>query len=89
MTIGEVAFGGCSSLTSITIPDKVTTIGDDAFAACSSLTKMYCKATTPPTLGSGTIISISSIYVPRASVEAYKSADGWSEYADKIEGYDF
>jgi hypothetical protein len=29
------------------------------------------------------------IYVPRNAVEAYKSADGWKEYADYIEGYDF
>ena len=29
------------------------------------------------------------IYVPTASVEAYKSASGWSDYVDYIEGYDF
>ena len=29
------------------------------------------------------------IYVPTESVEAYKSADGWSKYADDIVGYDF
>ena len=29
------------------------------------------------------------IYVPRGSVEAYKSAAGWNEYADDIVGYDF
>ena len=29
------------------------------------------------------------IYVPAASVEAYKAADGWSDYADYIVGYDF
>ena len=29
------------------------------------------------------------IYVPSNSVEAYKSAEYWSDYADYIEGYDF
>ena len=31
------AFSGCSSLTTITIPDSVTSIGDYAFSHCSSL----------------------------------------------------
>ena len=29
------------------------------------------------------------IYVPMESVDAYKSAEWWSEYADAIEGYNF
>ena len=31
----------------------------------------------------------SKIYVPMQSVEAYKSAPYWSEYADSIVGYNF
>ncbi|MBQ2240440.1 MAG: leucine-rich repeat domain-containing protein, partial [Alistipes sp.] len=38
--IGDGAFGGCSSLKSITIPDGVTEIGEYAFADCSSLTSI-------------------------------------------------
>ena len=38
--IGEVAFSGCSSLTSVSIPDSVTSIGDWAFSSCSSLTSV-------------------------------------------------
>ena len=33
-TIGEYAFAGCSSLTSVTIPNSVTTIGSSAFCLC-------------------------------------------------------
>ena len=36
-SIGEWAFGWCSSLTSVTIPDSVTSIREAAFRCCSSL----------------------------------------------------
>ena len=39
-SIGECAFAGCISLTSIEFPDGVTSIGDDAFYGCSSLTSI-------------------------------------------------
>ena len=91
-TIGEYAFDGCSSLTSVTIPDNVTSIGYDAFRNCSRLTSVYCKAVTPPAGGSEMFSYNASgrkIYVPMESVEAYKSAYRWSDYADAIEGYNF
>ncbi len=35
------AFDGCVSLTSVTIPDSVTSIGERAFDGCTSLTDVY------------------------------------------------
>ncbi len=38
--IGDNAFSGCKSLTTITIPDCVENIGENAFSSCSSLTSI-------------------------------------------------
>ena len=38
--IGSGAFSGCTRLTSITIPNSVTTIGESAFAGCTRLTSI-------------------------------------------------
>ena len=98
-TIGNNAFYGCSSFTSITIPDSVTTIGFATFALCENLKTVYCKAINPPTTivnnngywygfamedESGVYDIDCTIYVYTECVEAYKSAQGWSEYADRI-----
>ena len=90
-TIGSDAFASCGSLTSVTIPNSVTSIGDNAFYGCAGLKEVYCKATTPPTMGASVFADtdLESIYVPTASVDAYKENDGWIRYSDIIFGYDF
>ena len=90
--IKSYAFSGCRSLTGVTIPDSVTTIGWRAFYVCSSLTRVYSKAVTPPVGGYLMFYNNASgrtIYVPTESVEAYKSAEYWSDYKSYIVGYEF
>ena len=73
--------------------DSVTRIENAAFERCKSLKSVYCKATTPPALDGSYVFygngSGRKIYVPTESVDAYKSAARWSEYASSIVGYDF
>ena len=92
-TIGNSVFFDCRSLTSATIGDSVTFIGSYAFQYCISLKSVYCKATTPPALDGSYVFygngSGRKIYVPTESVDAYKSAANWREYASDIVGYDF
>ena len=89
-SIGECAFGG-SGLTCVTIPASVTSIGESAFFFCGQLTSVLVNATTPPTLGEYAFeenydddnnAKDRKIYVPKASVESYKS--DWSAYRNDI-----
>lgn len=85
------AFAGCKSLTSITLHSGIEAIGDGAFMDCTGLTGVTILATTPPQLDGNNAFSFNSgiptypIYVPSESVNAYKQANGWSDYADRIQ----
>ena len=70
-----------SSLTSIEIPNSVTSIGDGAFAYCESLTKITCLATNPPAIKSNTFSNYSAeLYVPAGCISAYQSANYWKYF---------
>ena len=45
-SIGDRAFWGCSSLTSLTLPSSLQSIGYWAFEYCNSLTSLYIPAGT-------------------------------------------
>ena len=89
--IGDSAFYG-SGLTSIILPASIERINYQAFGGCNDLITFGCKAVNPPSFGVQVFDScdkLEVINVPMASVDAYKAADGWKDYADKIVGYDF
>lgn len=84
------AFDECSNLSSVTIGSGITRINDRAFMAYNNdeLASVTIKAVNPPYLGVyafGNVYDNLTIYVPSESVDAYKAASGWSNYADKIQ----
>ena len=80
-------FYNCTGLTSVTIPSGVSSIGGQTFYGCRSLTSITCYSTNPPYLSSIGLVDTNDcpIYVPAASVNAYKSASGWSNYDYRIQ----
>ena len=88
-TLRNSTFHSCASLTSVQLPSTLTSIEGSAFYNCTSLTEITLNATTPPTFDSGPLSTCSSlkvIYVPTGSVQAYRTAEGWKDYAEKIWG---
>ena len=85
-SIGSGAFESCTGLTSLVIPSNVLSIDNKAFSKCSGLTSVTVESTTPPKLGSYVFNYTSCpIYVPPESVDAYKAASKWSNYASRIQ----
>lgn len=87
-------FSFCKNLTLVDIGENCTSIGNSSFGrqvgTSGNNITVVVRATTPPSLG-GPLISkswvyatVGKIYVPDASVDAYKAATNWSQYADII-----
>ena len=92
-TIGRESFIYCSGLTSVTIPASVTSIYNLAFRYCTNLESITILAETPPSpliyqwdvWEAFDDTNDCPIYVPAASVNAYKTASGWSNYSSRIQ----
>ena len=88
-SIEQYGFIACRALQSITLPSTMTKIGVQSIAYCTSLTEVIVLAINPPNINSDSFAgdnNLASIYVPDGSVDAYKSASGWSTYASRVKG---
>jgi len=83
-----------SIINEIILPNTITFIGDNAFSGYSERT-LTIQATVPPVIGFNILgddvlgneihgMFNGSIYVPSESLELYKTANGWSDYAENI-----
>ena len=84
--IGDEAFKDCFLLSDIVIPSGIEVLGNECFYRCEDIKTITVLAENPPQGGSNMFGDTGDcpIYVPAASVEAYKTADVWSGYADRI-----
>ena len=79
-------FNGCTNITSHDVATLNNSLG--IFANNSSCVSLAIHAKTPPTIASTTITGLKAdcaIYVPAASVDAYKAAQYWSARASYIQ----
>ena len=84
------ALGGMPNVKTIRMPSALTQIAGYPFSGDTSLETIYMRSYAPPSFsdsegdwGAENLV----IYVPNGFEDVYKSTDGWSAYADKIQGY--
>ncbi len=82
-SIGGLAFHGCTSLNSVILGNSVKYI-DSAFQGCRNLESVYCYAEKVPSTDSDAFkdsyIKYCTLYVPVASLDAYKAKVPWSTF---------
>ena len=79
-SIQQHAFAECKALKEIELPASLDTIGQYVFTRSAS--SFICKAITPPRVHEEAFASgaMSSLQVPKQSMEAYKAADVWKNF---------
>jgi len=83
-SIGMYAFMGCDSLKSVTIPSSVKSFGFTPFYICKNLTSITILNPTPPLINNDLFRGMKkancTLYVPKGSEEAYRSAEFWNYF---------
>lgn len=86
-TIERLSFGLCSKLKTISLPETVLYVGNNCFKECGSISSITVNRQNPPESGGQMFEGTNNcpIYVPSESVELYKTAENWKNYANRIQ----
>ncbi|MGN0251662.1 MAG: leucine-rich repeat protein [Oliverpabstia sp.] len=81
-------FQNCSGLAEMRIPGKVNYVLSTAFGYCTGIEDYYFYFLVLPSLSNSNVfLSMNDscrIHVPKGSLEAYQTANLWSELADRM-----
>ena len=87
ITLGEEAFSGCSSLTSVMLGSGLANIGANAFKGCDALTSVTCKAATPPVMAASNCFACygtATLHVHPAVLDLYQSTNYWNQFTTVV-----
>lgn len=93
-TIQKGAFLGCSNLKEVTLGRGITDLYQGSFENCAKLETVYCYADVPPTCHNeynsyfgrsngpfeNSYVEYATLYVPKTSIDGYKSAALWNNF---------
>ena len=94
--IAKGAFWGMSYMTAVWLPETLEEIEESAFYDCPAIEFIVCRSKVPPLLGKNfgvvnggpwhlPIQQRVVLVVPKGSLDAYRSAPGWSEFKHMVE----
>jgi hypothetical protein len=85
--IGHSSFVTATGIKRLSFPSTVTWIGNECFRGLTGCESITFNSITPPTLSGGGRWfedTTCDIFVPAASLEAYKTAANWENYSSQI-----
>lgn len=86
-SLGRYAFSSNAKLEEVVFPSTLKTIGADCFYDDRQLRKIVVKAQVPPVCDFDNMVAAPenvTVYVPKGSIEAYRSARCWEKFTKYV-----